>query len=209
MQNPSKPPIPPREPPQPPVPNGPAEGPPPENAAGERSWFSTHGRDLRFLILFAVFMAIYYVVSTTAVMKDRFFPWYLRFNADASVGVLHTFGYDDVERDETYMKSSRGSISVARGCDAAAPTALFAAAVLASPVSTLSKLPAVVIGSLILAVVNVIRIITLFLSAAHWREAFDILHLEVWQAAFIVLSLALWLLWVAQATRRQRRRVHV
>ncbi len=155
-------------------------------------------------------MGVYYVVTEAVpAVKERFFPWYLRFNADLSVGTLNTFGYNDVSRSGTYLKSSRGSVSVERGCDAAAPTALFAAAVLASPLPLLSKLPAVVVGALILAIVNVVRIITLFLSAAHWRAAFDILHLEVWQAAFIVLALVLWAVWATWATRRQRRLAHV
>src|SRR5262249_1538037 len=147
-------------------------------------------------------MAVYYAATTTAPLKQQFFPWYLRFNADVSVAVLHTFGCDGVSRSGNYMKSSRGSISVERGCDAVEPTALFAAAVLASPVSFLSKLPAGVVGALILAAVNIIRIISLFLSATHWRAAFDILHLDVWQAAFILLALLMWLMWAAWATKR-------
>lgn len=174
-----------------------------------RSWFSTHGRDLRFLLIFAFLMGLYYLASTTDTMKSRFFPWYLRVNADVSVRVLNGFGYDGVSLAGTYLKSARGSISVERGCDAVEPTALFAAAVLASPVPLLSKIPAVFAGAIFLAVVNVIRIISLFLSAAHWRAAFDILHLDVWQAAFIILALLMWLLWAAWATKRQKRRAGV
>jgi exosortase/archaeosortase family protein len=154
-------------------------------------------------------MIVYYMATTTATMKERFFPWYLRFNADVSVGTLNAFGYDGVSRSGNYLKSARGSVSVERGCDAVEPTALFAAAVLASPVALTAKLPAIVIGALILAVVNVVRIISLFLSAAHWRAAFDILHLDVWQAAFILLALLMWLLWAAWATKRQKRRAGV
>lgn len=154
-------------------------------------------------------MCVYYIATTTVAMKERFFPWYLRFNADVSVGTLHAFGYDEVSRSGNYLKSPRGSVSVERGCDAAEPTALFVAAVLASPVGLLSKLPAVLVGALILAVVNIVRIVSLFLSAAHWRAAFDILHLDVWQAAFILLALLMWLLWAAWATKRQKRRAGV
>jgi exosortase/archaeosortase family protein len=154
-------------------------------------------------------MGLYYALTTTATMKERFFPWYLGLNTNAAVGVLHTCGYKDVSRSGNYLKSSRGSVSVERGCDAVEPTALFAAAVLASPVAMLSKLPAVLVGAIILAVVNIIRIISLFLSAAHWRAAFDILHLDVWQAAFILLALMMWLLWAAWAMKRQKRRAGV
>jgi len=183
--------------PQEPSPNPPA-----------RSWFATHGRDLRFLLVFAGLMGVYYATSTTDALKNRFFPWYLERNADASVMVLHAFGEDYVSRNGKQLVSPKGSITVERGCDAVDPTALFAAAVLASPVAFASKLPAVILGTLILAVVNVIRIITLFLSAVYWRAAFDILHLDVWQAAFIFLAILLWALWAAWVGRRAKRAVH-
>lgn len=168
----------------------------------------THGRDLRFLLIFSVLMGIYYVFTTTSMMKDRFFPWYLNFNAKASVAVLNGLGYDDITRDGNTLRSSADSITVERGCDAAEPSALFAAAVLASPVIFSSKIAAVFAGVLILAVVNLIRIISLFLTAVHWKSAFDIMHLEVWQAVFIFLAILLWALWASWAVQRQRRKTH-
>ena len=178
--------------------SGGGEGKPPV----KRSWMETHGRDLRFLLIFAVLMGIYYAATTTAAVKERFFPWYLTLNADASVVVLHGAGIDYVKRVHHGLNSDRGSIAVERGCDAVEPTALFVSAVLASPVPWLSKIPAVFVGTLILAVVNIVRIVSLFLSAVYWRAAFDILHLDVWQAAFILLAILLWALWASWAVRR-------
>jgi len=189
--------------------SSPSAVPPSPPPAGSRSWFATHGRDLRFLVIFALLMGVYYLLTTTNTMKTQFFPWYLRFNATLAAGTLSTFGYDGVEAKGTALTSKHGSISVERGCDAVEPTALFAAAVLASPMAFATKLPAVLAGALILAVVNVLRIISLFLSAAHWKEAFDILHLDVWQAVFIFLALLLWLVWVSWAVKRQKRLARV
>jgi exosortase/archaeosortase family protein len=168
----------------------------------------SHGRDLRFLVIFAVLMGVYYAATTTAAVKERFFPWYLTLNAETSLVVLHGAGIDYVNRNHHSLNSSRGSIAVERGCDAVEPTALFVSAVLASPVPWLSKFPAVFVGTLILAVVNVVRIVSLFLSAVYWRKAFDILHLDVWQAAFILLAILMWALWASWAVRRLVVRVH-
>ena len=169
---------------------------------------ATHGRDLRFLVVFALLMGVYYSGTTTAAVKERFFPWYLTLNAEGSVAVLHASGVDYVSRIHHSLNSSRGSITVERGCDAVEPTALFVSAVLASPVRMMAKLPAVVVGTLVLAVVNLVRIISLFLSAVYWRAAFDILHLDVWQAAFILLAILMWALWASWAVRRQTGRIH-
>jgi exosortase/archaeosortase family protein len=181
---------------------GPGESPPKR----PRTWFETHGRDLRFLLVFVVLMAIYYAATTTSSMKDRFFPWYLDANAHASVVVLRAFSYPDVVQQGEAVVSPRGAISVARGCDAIEPSALFVSAVLASPVALGSRLLAAVVGTMLLLSINLVRIISLFLCAVHWKSAFNIMHLDVWQALFIFLAILFWALWAAWAVKRQRRR---
>jgi exosortase/archaeosortase family protein len=202
--------------------------PAPDSRGGKRptssSWFATHGRDLRFLLVFGMLMGVYYWGTTTEVVSgkdgfvppypekttldDGFFPWYLERTTSAASGVLHVFRYKDVAAEGTNLIGSVGSISVARGCDAVAPTALFLSAVLASPASIGSKFLAVICGTLILMVVNLIRIITLFLTAVYWPKIFDALHLDVWQAVFIFLAILLWAFWASWASRRRKRRSH-
>jgi len=184
-------------------------GKPPPNR--KRTWFETHGRDLRFLITFIVLMGIYYSVTTmdciVGTPKEKgFFPWYLEANARASVSVLQTFGYPGVTQEGKSVVSSRGSITVERGCDAIEPSALFVSAVLASPVAIGSRLLAAVVGTVLLLSINLVRIISLFLCAVHWTSAFNIMHLDVWQALFIILAIVLWALWAAWAVARQKKR---
>jgi exosortase/archaeosortase family protein len=167
---------------------------------------STHGRDLRFLAIFGLLMLIYYFVSTTEVMTNRFFPWYLKVTTDVSGAMLKATGYQDVRVEGNDLVGAKGRITVERGCDAVAPTALFVSAVIASPAVIGMKLVAVIGGVTILMVVNVIRIITLFLTAVHWSAAFDVMHLDVWQAAFIFLAIVLWALWASWAAKRARAR---
>ena len=164
----------------------------------------THGRDLKFLGVFALLMVIYWWATTTAPVKDSFFPWYLEVNAVASADILHLFGYEDMTRNGKSLASPRGSITVERGCDAVEPAALFVSAVLASPVIFTSRLLAVVVGTIFIMLLNLFRIITLFLCAVHWRAAFDIMHLDVWQTAFIIFALVLWGVWAAWVTRKKR-----
>ena len=190
-----------------PPPSDPTRG----NGASSSSWFATHGRDLRFLAVFGMLMGVYYWGTTTEAVDKGFFPWYLVRTTSASAGVLNFFGYDEVTAVGTDLVGSVGtvgSISVARGCDAVAPTALFVSAVLASPASIGSKLLAVICGTLILMVVNLVRIVTLFLTAVYWPKIFDAMHLDVWQAVFIFLAILLWALWASWASRHRKRRSH-
>lgn len=169
---------------------------------------ATHGKDLRFLVLFGFLMGLYYLASTTAVVKDRFFPWYLETSARVCGAIVHIFGYDDMEVKGNALVCKRGSISVERGCDAITPCALFVAAVLASPVPWRAKIPGAAVGCLILMAINLVRIISLFVTRVHWQQAFDIMHLDVWQSLFILFSIVLWALWAAWERGRQRRRRH-
>lgn len=171
-----------------------------------KSWYATHGRDLRFLAVFAMLMGGYFYATTTSMIKDDFIPWFLEQNASVSAHVLHTFGYEDMNQRGNSLMSARGAVSVERGCDALDPSALFVAAVLSTPAPMLSRLLAAIGGACLLIALNLVRIITLFLTAVHWRAAFDVMHLEVWQALFIILAIVLWMAW---ATWERNRRCKV
>jgi exosortase/archaeosortase family protein len=59
-----------------------------------------------------------------------------------------------------------------------------------------------VIGPLVLLVTNLARIVSLYFVQIHWPSAFELLHVEVWQAAFIFLAVVLWIVWARWALSR-------
>ena len=87
--------------------------------------------------------------------------------------------------------------------------ALFVAAVLASPVVFWRKLPAVVVGVLLLLVLNIVRIVTLYLTGIYLKSVFDIMHLDVWQAMFIGMALMLWAVWARYLAHPRKRKQNV
>ena len=121
--------------------------------------------------------------------------------ADAGSGVnfyAHT-GSPDVSG--TVIRASGFSVTIGRGCDALEPIAAFFAAVLASPLGLRVKLPGILVGTACLWLINLIRIVSLVLIGVHAPRAFDLAHGQVWQAAFIVLAIVFWAIWVQWATR--------
>ena len=121
---------------------------------------------------------------------------------------LHLVGYEDMNVRGNALWSPRGAVSVERGCDAMDPCALFVSAVLASPVALSSRLPAALLGAVLLMIINLLRIVSLFLTAVHWRPAFDIMHLDVWQSLFIFLAILFWAVWASWERHRRRRTRH-
>lgn len=161
-----------------------------------------HGKRpiLRFVLLFAVFVAIFYVAMTRPLLQRRFFSAYLDWNAAAAASILNVFGEEATAYGKA-ISSGRASIQIMRGCDAIEPTALFVAAVLATPVSIWSKVLGAAGGTLVLALINLVRIVTLFYTRVHFPKLFEVMHVEVWQGLFICLSLVLWIAWALWATR--------
>ena len=169
------------------------------------SWFATHGRDLRFLAIFGLVLIVYYLSTTTEVASERFFPWYLRINAEATTWLLNFGGYSNVTVSGQVITSPDFSMAIERGCDAIEPSALFVAAVLASPVLFRRKLPALIIGTSLLLVLNLARLVSLFLTGLHLKAFFDVMHLQIWQAAFIIVALMFWAVWASSVFRVRKR----
>jgi exosortase/archaeosortase family protein len=153
-------------------------------------------------------MAVYYLATLTSPVKDGFFPVYLRINAQASGALLRAFGEDVKVLDQSITSPNGSSIQVERGCDAVEPSALFVAAVLASPVPLLSRLSAALVGTLLLMAINLIRVASLFWVRVYYPSAFETMHLDVWQALFIFLAIVLWAIWASRMSRTHRERMH-
>jgi exosortase/archaeosortase family protein len=93
------------------------------------------------------------------------------------------------------------SISIARGCDAIEAMALFASALLAFPARWRPKLIGLLGGIVALFLLNIIRIVTLFLTGVYFPKAFEIMHLDVWQALFLLFAVGLWIFTIQRAMR--------
>lgn len=153
-----------------------------------------------FVGVFVLLMGIFYAVTFIPFMQKRFLPGMLKLNARASVAVLNVLG-ENAEAFDTTIRSGRNSVSIAHGCDAIEPIALFVVAVLAFPAPLRSKWPGLLIGTLVLTALNIVRIISLFYVGI-WKPAwFDAMHEQVWQPAFIVFSLFFWVVWALWATK--------
>ena len=161
-----------------------------------------HGKApvFRFVGLFALLMGVFYAATFLPVLNKRFFPYYLRLNARASAAILNLFG-EGAAAEGTSVVSPRYSVNIRHGCDAIEPTALLVAAVLAFPAPWRRKGWGILLGTAVLAVINLVRIVTLFYVGIHFPRAFDAMHLDVWQPVFILLSLALWVAWALWAIR--------
>jgi len=101
------------------------------------------------------------------------------------------------------LSSSAFSVSIARGCDAVEAMALFTSALLSFPAQWLKKLIGLAAGLLVLFTLNIGRIISLFLTGVHYPKAFEFMHVEFWQVAFILFAVGLWIFWIKWTRKGQ------
>ena len=154
-----------------------------------------------FLLIFGVLMGVFYAFAIfTPFYKKHFLLSYLPFNARVSGAILSLLGQDITVAGRT-ISSPRFSVEVDSGCDGIEPIALFVCAVLAFPAAFLRKIPGIIAGTLLLAILNFVRVVSLFLIGVYFPKAFLFMHLDVWQAMFILLAIVFWILWLRWATQ--------
>ncbi|MCP4613152.1 MAG: exosortase H [Planctomycetes bacterium] len=158
---------------------------------------------LKFLLIFGVLLAAFYVFTEfSPFYNKRFVPSHHHLIAKVSGALLAVLGQDITVTGKS-IHSPRFSVRIIRGCDAVEAIALYVCAVLAFPLPFLKKLSGIIAGTLLLLILNLIRIVSLFLIGVYSRRIFDLMHIDVWQAIFIFFAVLLWILWLLWATRSQ------
>jgi exosortase/archaeosortase family protein len=169
----------------------------PRAIATWRTWYTDKAPIIRFGLLFTALMALFYGLALVSVL-DRCFYAYLCGNAWVSNAILHALGQPS-EVSEITIHSAQYVINVRRGCDALEPAWFFCSAVLAFPSSFVRKIPGMLIGGALILILNIIRIVSLYLIGLHRPAFFKTAHLEIWPAIFILVAILLWVQWIKWA----------
>jgi exosortase/archaeosortase family protein len=175
---------------------------------GEETWLSGKRPILRFAAIFAALIIPLNVFYYAYYEHSDAFHSYLSLNARISAAALRCLG-TPARAYDLAVRSPRFGLTVAQGCDAIQPSVLFLCAVLASPVALRLKLLGLLLGVPALLVLNLVRIVTLFYTGVYYPSLFEMMHIDVWQAIFIVLALLFWITWARWAKGRAAVKVNV
>lgn len=131
----------------------------------------------RFIIAFALIFLVFYVAYTAIpdnVLAEHVYYWL--FNRPAA-NVLGWLGHDDgLVAQGHRLFSARVNLEIVRGCDGAGACFLLSAAVLAYPAPWLLRVGGAVLGTLVLGILNIARIVGLYLVLEQRPEWFTTLH---------------------------------
>jgi exosortase H (IPTLxxWG-CTERM-specific) len=105
----------------------------------------------------------------------------------------------------TFVSSSIYSVRIIAECAAIYPLAILLAAILAYPSAWGHKFTGAVLGTLAIVLMNQVRLVSLFFIGHWFPNAFETVHLVVWQSLMVFCTVLIWLLW---AINGAPRRVH-
>ncbi|MEO1434771.1 MAG: exosortase H [Bacteroidota bacterium] len=147
------------------------------------------------MLLFFGGMVAFYILWATPIYHSILLNPWIRVNAWLAAGVLDVFGFS-AQADGTLLTGNGFSLDIRQGCDAIEPTMLFVAGLLATPVEWSKKWRGLLLGIVFMLSLNFVRILSLALVDRYWKSAFEFIHVEFWQAFFILLAITLWATWL-------------
>jgi len=157
-------------------------------------------RQILFLVRFAVLSIIFYIPITIPALSRVTVEPFTRGLTSASAAVLNMLG-QQVLTAGTIIRGGGFGVDIKNGCNAVEAVAFLAAAVLAFEAPLKLRIVGAIAGSIILEVLNVIRIVTLYLLGRYHRNLFDMFHLAVWQSVMFGAAVLIFLIWTSRATR--------
>jgi len=120
-----------------------------------------------------------------------------------SAAVLNLLGFS-VKGDAQRLSTTAGSFTVlvGNGCNGAWAHLIFLASVLAYPATWKEKLLGLAVGQPVLVVLNVVRVVSLFIIGVYAPTIFRAAHVYVWQFLIIGFAMLMLFIWADQFVRR-------
>ena len=159
-----------------------------------RNWIAVRSGGV-FALCMLVFLFSYPLIDSSWVLEGV-----KVFTAKATALFLNLFGFG-VSTEETLISSSKFQMGIVTGCTGLIPIAIFVSAVLAYPCRIKDKVWGVLFGIVTISAVNLVRTVSLFFIGSSFPGFFNAAHFLIWQSLVIVISIALWLLWVQKLVR--------
>jgi exosortase H (IPTLxxWG-CTERM-specific) len=150
---------------------------------------------IRFVAVTAVLLVALYALSHIRWVERNFIEPYTHFVAACSRFCLRLIGVDAGGRGETIV-SPQFSVSIKNVCNGLEVTAIFLAVTIGFPATWKHRLYGLLGGYPVIFLVNIIRIVALFLIGFKVPEVFEAVHFYYAQAFVIIVTVGIWLAWV-------------
>jgi exosortase H (IPTLxxWG-CTERM-specific) len=150
----------------------------------------------RFVVVCSVSLAAFFLIGQLEFVQRSITAPYVGFVAGCSRFVLRLLGVE-VGGPGTMITSSEFGVNIVDLCSGVGVTAIFFAAVLGFPATWKNRLAGLIVGYLVVFLINLTRIVALFLIGQNRPGQFDDAHYYYSQAFVMFASIGAWLFWVS------------
>jgi len=155
---------------------------------------------LRFCVLFLILILVFSFLLSLEPIKHYFYDPFTFFIASQAAWILNTLGLN-VYASDIIISGEGFSVKILANCNAIFEIMLFLSAVIAFPALLKEKLVGGILGSIFIYLLNLIRVVGLFLIGVYSPQFFEETHIYVSQSIFIVMVAMFWLFWVGKWVR--------
>lgn len=126
--------------------------------------------------------------------------------ADMVSAIIGLIGLDVTQEGSVISHSSGFAYEIYYRCTGILPAVCLAVSILAHPTrSRRSKLVGLALGIPLLVLLNLVRLVHLFLIGVYSPGLFDVAHTFAWEGVMIAAVVALWLVWRRWAENQDYR----
>lgn len=151
---------------------------------------------IRFVLTTAVALVALYVLLHQRWVETHFVEPYTNFVAACGRACLRLVGVEAGGTGYTIV-SPEFSVAIKNVCNGLEVTAIFLAVTLAFPATWKNKMLGLLIGYPVIFLINLVRIVVLFVLGFKVPDVFEAAHYYYAQAFVIVATVGVWLFWVA------------
>jgi len=152
-----------------------------------------------FVLSFALLTTLFYVLTGIGYLNkvSMFFAKLSVFNAKWFLTPI----YKSIITQGNTIILENYRVNVNAGCDGSEIIAIFLIAVLTFPSKFTKKIPALLIGTTVLYILNLARIMALFAIGYHFNEYMDTFHNNIFPLVLVLVEFAMWFAWVQWANK--------
>jgi exosortase H (IPTLxxWG-CTERM-specific) len=167
---------------------------PSPSPSAQGSFWQRNRREITFLVLFIVLLGGGFTLVSLNQVNDAVIVPFTAGIAKASGAVLDLIG-QNVTMQGTVIRNAKFAVNIKNGCNGVEAMLIFLAAVLAFPAPWRSRLAGLTLGIVAIQIVNLIRVVALFLTGVYFPKLFDTSHTVIWQTVVILFGVLLWIFW--------------
>ena len=157
----------------------------------------------RFLIRFIVLLAMLYLPLTLQPVDAAVIVPFSRAIAIVSAALLNALG-QHVIVSGVILTAGSNAVSIQNGCNGIEAVVFLVAAILAFPATWRQRAVGLVAAVGVIQILNLARVVTLFLINRYKPDLFELFHLAIWQTVIGGAAIALFYVWTTRVHATQR-----